>query len=83
MCSKPSLWSWRGDFGCRRGNGLLPSSSVSSSNSSAAFPRGRSGTERQRDRKAGPEKFSQVRPERETHLWAGQKGGTKGHFPRT
>ena len=40
-CSKPSLWSWRGDLGCR-GIRLLPSSSVSSSTSSAAFPGGRS-----------------------------------------
>ena len=43
ICSKPPLrgWSWRGDIGCR-GIGLLPWSSVSSSTSSAAFPRGRS-----------------------------------------
>ena len=76
-CSKPLLWSWRGDFDCR-GIRLLPSSSVSSLTSSAArslspwpFPasfywRGKMafpGTERLRDRKAG------------------QKGGAKGHFP--
>ena len=65
-CSKPPLWgwNWRGDFICRD-IGLLLSSYVSSSTSSAAFPRGRSlplfiggtkwhfpGTEWQRDRKA-------------------------------
>ena len=43
VTSKPPLWGWsqRGDFGCR-GIGLLPTSSVSSSTYSAAFPRGRS-----------------------------------------